>query len=656
MLGRRIGIRLQNRPRASIQVDRMALGVNTLFSETRLRKDEAKEATNMLLVEDGILDKRWGTAKYPSGMADFTNAIDGATEYRKTDGTRELIVVADGSAHRVSENGTKTALTGASFTIGKRCFFLQIKDNLYIGNGTDSLVRYNGTSLSTYSGLSTLTGVTLTRGAGLAAGNFTYYYRVSAVNEVGETLASAAVSITVNKERADWVAASNEKITVDWTAVTGAKKYVIYFADTAGFEVKLGESTTNQYVDDAKDTPNPYIEPPTADTTTGPKLTSMAISGNRIWGIDPNAPYRVYFTGTGVDLGNFAPAYGGGWVDLEKGGRTTTVGVVDFQGKIHVICETPDGRGAIWQVTFELVEVVGTKFVVPVPVKIIPAIGTKSARSIVVVENDVLFLNPYAVQVLGNEPGVLSGVLRTNELSAKIRPDIRSLNAGSFDKSAAYYFEAKVFLAVSTASGEPDRIMVFDRERGAWLPKAFTIGVSGFLEYTDSGGTTHFLGIKGKHLVEFSQNYQGDEGAAFTWRYISPRIPVSEKWWEQANILRAYFRLREASGSIDVSVSGTSADSLISTVASASITLGSSSSGIGFDRMGTFRLGTTGGTPRLFASQSLVKYLNIPQTKRLVRDLQATISGDSLADRAVILGWGAEGFASRVAKPLDWKL
>ena len=47
------------------------------------------------------------------------------------------------------------------------------------------------------------------------------------------------------------------------------------------------------------------------------------------------------------------------------------------------------------------------------------------------------------------------------------------------------------------------------------MDKDWSIGVSQFGEYTDSSRVTHFLGINGTKLVEFSENYQGDQGSAF---------------------------------------------------------------------------------------------------------------------------------------------
>lgn len=643
--------RLANRRLQAVRIDKFDGGSNTLFSETRLEKNEAKEAQNLILIEDGIWDKRWGTSQY--GGVSWTGTLDGFTEYKKTDGTREMIVVADGKIWRVDPAAqTKTQITGATPTAGYRCFFVQIGSKLYIANGQDALVRYDGSTLSTYTGLTTPVGQALARGAGLAAGSITYYYRVTAVNDVGETVASTEASITVNKLRDAWVTASNEYLDFSWTAVAGALQYVIYFSDTSGYEVKLSTVNTNSYRDYGTDTPNPYIEPPNDNSTTGPKFTSMFISGNRIWGTgDPNNPYRAYFTGTGVFLGNFSPAYGGGWIDLEKGGRATTVTGCDFQGKAHIFMKTDDGKGQVWQITLESQTIGTTSFIVPIPLKIINSVGTNAARSVVYVENDVLFLNPKAVQVLGNEPGVLN-VLRTNELSAKIRPYIRDLDAASLSKACAYYYDAKVFFSVPTSSGEPNKIVIFDRERTAWI-KDWSIGVSQFGEYTDTTGVTHLLGINSNKLIEFSPNYQGDSGTAFTWKYVSPRIPMSKDWTQFAKIKRVYVRLRNTQGTVIFSVTGTKKSGSFTGLGSAEITAGSSDTGMGWDQIGAVQIGNTLGAPTTFADENMIKYMTI---NKLIRDIQYTVQGSGLSDRTVLTGLMFEGFVIPTSKPSDWKL
>lgn len=641
---------LSNKKLSTIQIDKFDGGVNNLLSETRLSKNQAKEATNILLIEDGIWNKRWGTNQY--GGVTFTEDIDGFTEYRKNDGTRELIVVADGKVWRVDPDAaSKTEITGATFTIGTQVSFLQINSLLYIANGTDALARYNGSTLAVYTQINAPSGLSGTRGPGLSSGSIHQYYRVSAVNAVGETTASTEIDVAVNVERDGWVVANSHYIDMDMGDVSGALKYVWFWSDTSGYETKIAETNDSAYRDDGSAVANPYIEPRADNTTGGPKFSHMWVSGNRIWGTgDPNNPWRVYGSGSGVNLGNFSPAYGGFWIDLEKGGKAYTTLGYDFQGKSHIACATDEGRGQIWQVALESQTIGDTSFIVPVPTKIIASNGTGSPRGGIYVENDFFMPNPRGVNIFGNEPGVL-GVLRTAELSQNIRPYWRGLRQAAINKICGYYYDAKVFMSVPYASTDNDRIVIFDRERSAWI-KDWSIGVSQFGEYTDTDGNTHFLGAMGNKLIEFSDGFQGDDGVAFHWKYVSPRIPVNNDWTKFAKIKRAFIRLRNTVGAIIFSVFGTGKNKQFSSLKTATISQGSSDTGMGWDPIGTIQIGDTAGIPTSFAQESLIKYVNI---NKLVREIQFEVSGDSLESRAVLTGLLAAGFNLATSPPSDWK-
>lgn len=646
--------RMSAKKRISVEIEDMKMGVNTLFSETRLKINECKELLNMLLIEDGVPTKRWGTAAY--GGVTFTNTPDGFEEYVGTDSTRKLVVIADGKAWLVDPAaGTKTEITGATFTQGIRCKLIQYGSFLYITNGTDVLARYDGSVLTTYTALATPTwdGTPIVRTV-LTAGAYTYYYRVTAQNSVGETIASTEQSITVNLLRDSWSATTF--LTLGWADVAGATKYVIYMADTAGYETKLDETTASMYVDNGVAVLNPYIEPPDDNTTAGPLLLDLWVSVNRLWGIAAGADrQRVYFTGTGVNRGNFSPAYGGGWIELEKGGRLRVVTGQDYQGKSHVFAMTPEGGGSIWEIQLQSVDISGSTFTVPIPVKIVANVGTSAQRSLIYVENDIFLYSPaFGMMVFGNEPNIL-GVLRTNELSAKIRPDIRSINGMKESAVASYYHEAKVFISFATSNDENDITWVFDRERGAWVGP-WTIGCEQFGKFTDVDGETHFLAISGNKLIEFSENFLGDQGVAFLWRYTSPRVAVVKSWVEFAKMIRAYLRLRNAEGAINYTIRGTGKSEQFSNISSATINPNTGNSGLGWDMFGTVQFGDTLGVPTSFASESLIRYLRLPQARNLVRDVQWEVSGSALSSRATITGLKAEGFPSKLEQPLSWKL
>lgn len=572
-----------------ITIEKFDGGYANLIEEARMDNKFAKESTNLMQVSDGLWKTRWGTAYYG---AVHSATIDGASEYVKSDGTTELITIANGKAYSSSDGGSVSEISGATFTAGTQCYFLQISGYLYIANGTDPLTRYDGSVLTTYSSIATPTNLTASLVAsGLASGSFVYYGQVAALNDVGETVGSTEVSITVNKDRDTWVASTDKGIYWGWTAVSGANRYQFYLSDEQGYETLLLSTTTTNFVDDGTVELNPYVEPPLQNTTAAPKFKSMAVSGNRIWATnDDNDMYRVSFSGTGQNMGNFSDFYGGGWINLEKGGREIPIAVKHYQsgsgtGRATVLCKTPDGQGAVWQISIETATVGSTTFSVPSASKVLGSFGTESINGVVGTTNDIGFPNRRGWFFLGPEKQFY-GILRTKEASSLIRPYWRGLRSNKINGVAAYYYDAKIFISVPTTTAGNNKTIVYDTERQNWAV-AFSFGAKQFLEYTDTNGLSHFLYVplSGTKLIEISSSILGDLGVAFNQSYISPLLPISKKETDMYTHNETTVKIGNPTGNIYFEVLGIGKDGTFSSIESSPAQIQSlgSNTGIGAD-------------------------------------------------------------------------
>ncbi|MDD5487280.1 MAG: hypothetical protein PHW65_06990 [Dehalococcoidales bacterium] len=580
-----------------MSIDDFSGGTNSLIEEARMSSKFAVESTNMMQVQDGVWKTRWGTNYY--GTSHAANP-DGACEYLKSDGTTELITIANGKAWKSTDGGSLTEITGATFTAGKQCYFLQIAGYLYIANGTDPLARYNGSTLTTYTQINAPTNLTASITSGLSSGVYTYYAEVTALNEVGETTGSTEASIKVNKMRDNWIAGT-DKVTWSWSAVAGADRYQLYLADESGYETLLTsvEAGTTSFTDDGTLDLNPYVEVPLQNTTAAPKFTSMCISNNRIWATNnSDSKYTVYFSGTGQFIGNFSDFYGGGWINLEKGGREIPVAVKHYQsgsgeGMATVLCKTPDGRGAVWQLGISTATVGDTSFSVPSAIKVVGSFGTESLLGVVATENDIAFPNRKGWFNLGPEKNYY-GLLRTRERSSNIRPYWRSLFGNQIKNICAYFYDAKIFISVPQSSSGNDRMIVFDTERGNWTVD-WSIGAKQFLEYTDSNGQTHLLYIPltGTRLIELSENFSNDLGVPFYQSYISPLLSVSKRKTDILNLREVILELGHPKGAINFQVLGISKNSNFTTLATATIANFGANTGVGTDLAGDFFASST---------------------------------------------------------------
>lgn len=638
----------------TLEIENFKGGTNKFSNEARVGLNEALVSKNLMQVGDGQWQTRWGSDYYG---ADVGSAIDGASEYVKSDGTTEIIVVANGVVYKSTDGGSWSSASGATFTAGIQCYFMQISGFLYIANGTDALARYNGTVLTTYTQINAPASLAGVRGGGLSAGSYTYYAEVTALNDIGETTGSTEASCSVNVDRDAWT--TNNKITWSWNAVSGANRYQLYIADEMGDEILMTSVTALSFVDDGSTELNPYIVPPEDNTTGAPKFKSMCVSGNRIWATNnDNDMYKVYFSGTGQFIGVFSDFYGGGWINLEKGGREIPQCVVHYQsgqgeGRLTTLCKTPEGKGAVWQINISSATVGTTTFSVPSASKVVGSFGTESILGVVQTENDIMFPNKRGWFNLGPKAQYY-GVLRTQEISSKIRPYWNSLIGSLMGNICSYFKDAKVFISVPTTSSGNTRTIIFDTERGNWTVE-WTIGAKQFLEYTSTDGVTHFLyvPISGTKLIEISESIQGDLGVAFSTDYTSGRYALDKLWKEFARVNKVYVKLGSPRGTLNLEVSGSKKTGGFTGIVSKSIVPQYSLSGLGYDPLGSIQLGDTAGELSLFSDSADIRYVNV---RKKLRDIQFRITTTTIDSYYTLLGIILEGKALRINPPRSWKV
>lgn len=648
--------KLRDQKPLRINVDRFDGGTNVLLSETRIKNNEARESLNLMYEGDGVWTKRWGTSRYGTAV---TGPVDGFREYIKTDGTRELIIIDNGTPKKSTNNGaTWTTITGGTFTAGNRARFHQLgvvnttggamENRLYIVNGVDALAYYDGTDINTYSAIGepAWAGTPITR-TGLTDGTNTYYYRVTASNDVGESDPSTEQSITVNKTNDLWD--TSNYVTLDWDAVSGANSYQVYRSNASGYETYLGATTATGFVDYGSPT-NDFVEPPYEDQTAGPILKDLTSAVGRLWGID--AENRVWFTGNATfERGSFGPYSGGGWTGVDRGGKTSVEAIESFQGKPVVFLAYPEGGGQIWQIDETSITVADESVTVMVPKKILDATGSSSPGGVVSVENDIFYFDKDEVRVLGNEPGVLS-VLRTNALSTNIRPYLEGLMDGGISDIEAIYYRGKVLWSVPRNSTTPDRIVVFDRERNAWHID-WSIGVTQFGMYTDTNGKSHLLGSVSTGLIDFSENYATDyDGSIINTKFIGKRIPMSDNDFTAfAKVKKLFLQFRNTSGANNVTVTGTGkSDSLLS-LATKTIVSEGSTTGLTYDLLSTTQLSTSSGVPSTYQNESDISKIRI---NKLIRDIQVQITTTGVNDRYTLIGMQFEGLPVETGDPSGW--
>lgn len=628
---------------------------------------------------DSIADSALGVAIPTTNTT--TAVIDGSGMYTTAAGGNHLLVAAGGNIFRSTNNGTAwTICTAFTYTTGKKVYFTQASSDgsgnnyMYISDGYDYPARYNGTTtLTPYIAISPPSTPTVVA-TGLTTGAYQYFYRISAVNAVGFTQASASGTITTSIARESWdpTDLGTHYMTISWPAVTGAVRYDIYLAEDAADDAanndyyldSVGAVASPSYVDNGQTATNPNTTAPLQNTTGGPRVREFVLIDSRMWGIeDRDYPYRAWWSGSGPFVGYFSDSYDGGYIDLQIGSQFLPVQVVDYRdGKgdplTTVFCNSSDSRGCIWQISLAATTLLDTQFTQPTANKLAGSRGTPAPNSVVAVENDFMFFNYQAIYDLGSRQSLFN-LLSSDEYSANIRPTlINNINPASTAGIAAFYFLAKVFISVPYDSTSNSGVIVYDTERKAFLPQAYTYGFERMLQYTDTLGTNHLLFWKTGDtcLSETSSSIQGDYGQPFATSLLTGLIPTQKSRFDFMYVDTAYVEFSGQIGQINIELIGvdrTHGYSLQKTATMPSNT--NAPSTVGWD---TFAWDTdywddSSATPTVYAESTSKRYFIV---NKELNAYQYHVTTNSNPAAYVLRTLQVSGTATNAGMPHAWRL
>lgn len=454
-------------------------GLNTNVSNTQIRKDEMSLATDIQIIEDGKIQcPRDGQAYYGSTSG---SRVTGLHSFYKSDGTKKLIRTSATKLQEYNGSGWDD-VSGYTYTTTLDTNFVTAYDRAYIVNGTDPLTYYDGSTITSFSSISAPSAPTVTRTG--SAGTYTFSYKITAISATGETEASTAGTTTLNQATLDDTSYMN----LSWSAVTNAIGYSIYGRKDGQWSfIAYNEGNGSvTYVDKGVITPSEYFPAPEANSTDGPTGKYITVYKDSLFiAGDPTAPSRLYYSAGGAQINDFTIANGGGFIDISRNDGQSITGLVVYRNSLIVFKDR-----SIYQFQF-------TTEGLPSLVQINPRIGCVSSRSIVAVENDVLFLSHIGIYALGNEAGFAFDVLRTNELSSRIRTIIKAIEPTKLSRVSALYVNdssKKLVIFSYTPSGMTtnSEAVVWDRERLGWY-KWTNINANSWTEWVDSSDDTHFL-------------------------------------------------------------------------------------------------------------------------------------------------------------------
>jgi hypothetical protein len=610
---------------ASLDWNNFRGGWNSFLRQTELSNNELSDATNLMLIGLGVPTKRWGTEDYFTAGA--TGYGRGLIFGKDSSDNRVLLAITDWGYLTKKSGTTYTMITGASWASGYNLEGIQIANKIYLVNGQRELVRYDFTSLVGFPTLAVPTGVTATNISG-ATGQTTVAYQITANSQVGETLPSTEISLASMPQDL-----TTTLVRLQWTPVSAASGvltgYSIY-RGSPGDETLLAtvDNVTTQYLDIGLQA-SILTQPPADDTTGGPVGKFIARYQDRIIiGGIPGSPTLIYISGRYPYHERFSFAFGGGTLLVSPDDGQNITGISVINDKIIIFKEH-----SVYQVTLGTIDVGTTTILVPTYTLITAGQGCYSHRSVIAVDNDIYFVGQDGIYVLGYEPNILN-VLRTNELSAKIRPFFASLSLSDLQNCSAEYYDRKYVLTFPSAQ----KTIIFDKERLAFMgPWNTPFGISKLLKYTDSDGVSRLVGIDStdSKVTHFDANLRDDKGTAFTTVFKSRKEQFGA-WDAFKTIDEMFMQFRNVSGTVNVNVILENRAGAFSTEKSFTVT-GSSQlgqTGWGTDLWGSVRWGETINDPGVSAEEMSIRVI----LEKEFRTMQLEILTSDKQDNYELLG------------------
>ena len=536
------------KPRKSLEAEWKSFrkGLNLLLRPTELTREEYSQGDNIMLIGSGVPTGRWGASKYFTANASLTSyQIRGFGTFNATASLINEIMAISDEGYLVKKNSTdNTRITGQSWPSGSTVRSEQLGNVAYFVSEDQPLTQYSGGDLSVFSTISAPTGITATNYSGVS-GTYIWSWKITALGAAGgETTGNSVQLPNLPQELKDTT------IHVSWTAPSCAtlSGYQIYrgLQGDEAFLAGVGASIT-KYVDIGEPASELNLAP-NSNTTGGVKSKFIKKFKDRLLMVDKDDPNNLLISGRYPYQASFNWVDVGGsvYIDPDSGQDITGIEVQPGSNKIIVYKDFSH-----YAVELDTITVGNYSILDPSYIPISTSVGACNPDTIVPVENDIFYFGRKGLYVTGYEPNFLS-LIRTNEVSARIRPYLKNLGSSDYNTACAFYVNNKYLLSF------PGRreIIVYDRERGCFagiwkLP----FGISKMTKYVDSSGTERWVigSSESTQTYTFEESVNSDDGTTITKTFRTNKEQFSS--WTELKIIEIFHILmRNISGSVTVNI------------------------------------------------------------------------------------------------------
>lgn len=554
-------------------------GYQSFVTDSRMPIDALADLTNADLDQDNLPRPRPSLILYGSqplgaviGMGTFIKIVAGKPEKWEI----SMQVIAGVGKIHVRKDGGLWVAAGGSNTYSSTAIvnFCQTGNRVYVSNGSDAMSYYDiaAGNVIKYVALLTPSAPSAVQ-TGLTGTNYTYYYRITANNNVGESAASVAGSVQVAAVRDQWIAAS-QYVTITWSAVANATSYNIYVGTVGGSEQYLASVNGLTFKDDGTLIANAFKLAPAGNSTSGPILTYMWNKDGQLFGVgDIEHPDYLWYDAGATAVGDFSPFNGGGNVSINAGGDTVPVAVRTFRtGKgdsaVTVLSRGIAGIGKMHHVVFTTTTFDNNVITIPNVQEANGQGGTVSARAVVELNNSLWYPTGQDFKSTGTAANI-QNILSTNSVSNDIIPDVRRLNLTAMDKACGVAFENRIYWALPVGSSENNQIWIKDiSRRGIWILPWTVAAKFMWISENNQNGDVKLCISDGTNILAFSRSVMTqDNGVPFRTRVAHEGLVWSESGMTMGAIQEQRFKLLQPVGTININAFGLDEDGAVDTLA-----------------------------------------------------------------------------------------
>lgn len=585
-------------------------GLNLLLRPTELSNEEYEQGDNIILKGSGVPTGRWGTGKYFTAGATGTCRGFGTFVNTTTD-VNELFALSDEGYLQKKNGSGSTVIPGISFPSGSRIMTEQLGGKTYIVSPDAPLISYNGNSLSVFATLSAPSALSATNFSGVS-GSYLWSWIITTNGINGGETTGANITLGNLPQSLD-----RTQVHVSWTAPSAAsgsiKGYSVYrgLAGDETFLSSVGASTTTFI--DSGDKASEVILAPITNSTGGVKSNIIVKVNDRMLIVPTDDPTKLMISGRYPYHDRFTWADGGGsiYIDPDSGTDITAVAVQPGTDKIVVYKDFSH-----YAVQLSMVNIGNYVVLDPQYQPISTSKGASNQDVIQTVENDTFYFGRNGIYVTGYEPNFLN-IIRTNEVSARIRPYLEGLNDADYKSACSAYINQKYLLSF------PNRkeVIVYDRERGCFAGLwKLPFGITKMIKYNDPTGTEKWVvGTTSNQTYTFETSLNSDDGVTITKTLRTNKEQFGA--WSALKIIKLFYILfRRITGDVNVNLlveDRAGATSVIKTftVSGAAV---AGATGWGVNKWGSKQFGLTSGEI-VIAGDELYKWGQLFKTARLLQ-------------------------------------